>query len=1147
MKKLGLFRKIGLSAIIALLCLAIMITYFTFVVPPIGSPLAEEAHSVQVTKTDVLTGAETNIDSTCKYGKEFNVPDGATVIAPNGEEVTPEENKVTALQLGNYKVTFGDDVTYDFYVRVTLEEEYFLKVDYNGADIPSYIEYNKSIVLPQARVVYYDENKILQDYPGDYTVEVRSSLKKEPINVKKADNRTAEQRTYEVGPTTGRQFLTYTAQIGGEDGKKTFTQTFTVNVQSNVPNMGNPTLSVSGVQRDVSVNRAVTLPKATATDSYDDNVKIEISVTLEGEPVTNVDIDENGYAYKVKDKVYAPVDFDNDQAMTFYPTEKGSYKITYTAYNDAYDGGTVGKSSTREYYMTVSDLVAPVFKDVNESAIPETWGKVVYKSDGKGGEEVAEGLGGKITFTVPEVVDNNDHMYKEDEDDKNLISLYFRINDAENSKVIVEFSNILADDDDEACQYKTSDSKLYSEDAIFNKNNPFVFDFEKYVKKDADGEEVTSKAGTYTVLFRARDKANNTSSKTYTIKYQDTFKDTAAPTTAEVTVPDYISATEETLTIPYPAYADSDTRPLVDYRVYTDAELGEGDVRFIDVKGGEIADIETREGKKYLVLNSGKNDRNGNSLEKTLLLGDNLYFYVGVTDKVGNFKSNAIDNENLTQEQEGEDERYKSVEAVIKVIATETDKFTFHGDNMTFTKVNAVTDEKYKDKFVAGDYIVASGFNIETASLAMRGYTGFEVTVLAPNDNVISSTLETVSIPDDGQDKATIYVQNIKFLAAVPTEEDEYYKVIVRVFDVNGYNEVYGYKLNGVEKATLNDGTTSATNTVGTTGNVHVAYKLHNEVIKQLPSDGTYYVVRKISGKTYSLMGSEFVAKKQGSYDFQDGYISADDVSSGLFDYENVKHVGMRNGEYGLNVTDESKPIIEVQGVMPTYGALYDEEDADNTTVVLPDVVAYTEHGMAEIEVEITDKNGDKVDYDKETNSFKGKTNGAHTVKYLATYGKTSSQATYIINIGDVEGPEFKVVGGTASKSVTMKVGDTFTFGTMELLQEETGVTITKRLIDPSHEEVTDATVTGSIGLKGDKANNGTTITFKMAGTYEVVYEAKDSVGNPTTQRYTITVVSSGSSTPTTWTTLSTVLIIVAVVLLAGVIVYVVRFRKVKK
>ncbi|MDE6401845.1 MAG: hypothetical protein K2L54_04440, partial [Clostridiales bacterium] len=1062
MKKLGLFRKFGLTATVVLLCLAMMLTFFVFAVPPVASPLAEAA---TVSKTEVLKGV--NIKDTCDYGDMFDVPsaNGATVTvtAPDGETVEVVNNKVTAMQVGNYKITYEQGgLSYDFYVRVSLDEEFFLKVDDNGADIPTYINNNGSIVLPLARVVYYDDNNILQEYQGDYTVIASTSRNTTTYNVKKGkveeNNPAAADRTIELDGTNGQLFITYTAKLGAT-GTKHFSKIFNVKVQSNVNNTGNPTLSVSGVQKDVSINRAVTLPKATATDSYDDNVKIEIKVLdPQGNPVKNVDIDENGYAYRKEGVTYDDVTFDNDQSMTFYPMETGDYKISYTAYSDAWTGsGNVGKSSTREYSMTVSDLVAPVFKSVDEWRIPETWGKTVYKRGDDGKEELTA-LGNKIHFTVPEVVDN---------DPESPITVYFRITDSDNSKTVIEFTNILADDDDSASKYVASSTSSYKADAVFSTENGFDFNFDDYRKvdpKDPNGAEL-DRVGTYTVLYRARDKANNTSSKTYTIQLQERYTDTAEPTTAEVTAPNYISDKDETLTIPYPEYADaSDTRPLVDYRVYTDATLADGEARYIDVKGGEVADIEGG----YLVLNKGKTDRKGVSIEEKLKIGDNLYFYIAVTDKVGNYKTNFENNAKLDENAAAED--YKKVGSIVKVISSDEGEFTFNGDDMTFS--NANPNKQAGDPLVAGDSVVASGFSITTANKDMRKYTGFEVAVYNPKGQPINATLETFTVPGETND--TIYVKNIKFHASATTqvkgddgkwtEGDNSYYMTVRVFDVNGNNEVYGYKLGNVAASPDDLIHGSAISAIGSTGDVNVTYKLHNETVDVNGTAGdSLYVVRKISGMAFSLMGTEFTAKKQGSYNVQDGYIFKSDYDNGGYDYDKVKFVGLDQGNYSFKIKDTSAPVFEVQGVMPTYWAKYDstnEETIANTTVKLPKVIAYTENGMADVELEIT-YNSESVDYDKETNTFKGVKDGAYKLKYTATASNAQSvEAEYTINIGDVEGPEFTLSGGT-STTATMKVGDTFTFATMKLVDEETGVQITKKLFDPSHEEVTDATVSG--------------------------------------------------------------------------------------
>lgn len=527
-----------------------------------------------------------------------------------------------------------------------------------------------------------------------------------------------------------------------------------------------------------------------------------------------------------------------------------------------------------------------------------------------------------------------------------------------------------------------------------------------------------------------------------------------------------------------------------------------------------------------------------------------MYFYVGVTDKVGNFTSNVkADDKSVDLSKENATVDFTQFEDVMKIVGGAAEAQFDYKAGIEFNNADKAKGKKVK----AGESVNAGGF-VVTTDADMRDYTGFEVAVKDPNGNTLTSTLETLSYVKD--DVATIIVQNITFNAPVSTEaaagEDaKYYTVTVRVFDVDGRNNVYGYTMTGVEPNSQNNAETSAIPSIGTSGNVNVSYKLNNSVIKGIPSDddSRFFVVRKISGGTFSLMGNEFNAKSQGKYTVQDGYINEKNIAAdNSFNYgEDVKFGGANNGVYNFGITDVASPVIELQDTMPTYAEKY--IDSSSSELKLPVAIAYTDNGMAEVEVTVKDP--DAHDVEVTDYKFKATKDGAYTVTYTATYGNASpTTATYTINVGDVFAPPFTVdTTGRYDVNRTARVGDAFTFGKMVLdsTEDAANVTVTKKLIDPSKNEVSSATVTGSYTNNKDKEDNGTDVKFDMAGEYEVVYTAKDAAGNEYVQRYTITVVSSGSSSPTTWTTLSTVLIIVAVVLLAGVIVYVVRFRKVKK
>ncbi len=1154
MKKIGKIRKYGLSFIALFVCLAVMATCFTFITPF----RTYSASAADATGTTLLENV--SIPTKCEYGATFDVPTvgsglKVTVTAPNGKTVEPASGKVTANQVGVYTVTVAQDAeggaSQDFYVNVTLDKEFFLKVKDNGAAIKSNIKPNTSFELPTADVVYYDDNNILRSYPGSVNVWAEDSLG----NKYYPNDTDAAKKTF-TAAETGKVYITYVANLG-TDGGKYYTEKYTVNVGATYSDTAAPNLTVSGLPSTISVNRAVTLPKATVTDDYDTNVQVKIEVLdPDGKPVRTVDINKYGYAEQLpekltadesieveRDKNYPVIEFDNDKAMTFYPLKTGTYTITYTAIDDA------GNSSTTKRATPVcGDSVAPVFQEIDDYQIPEKWGITVKGADGA----TLTDKGGKITLPIPYLVDNKDHMYAEtrpegEPADTDLISLYVRVTDSDRSKTFVQFKNILAGDDSDDSKF-TPDGVYGAtgDEAIrFNKNHPFTLDLSKYNRKMASDKDKDDpdKTGTYTIYYRAEDKAGNRSTKSYTVTVESEFEDKDKPSEPELTVPKYVAVpSDEYINIPTPSVTDgAGNRVHTEYVIhsYNVTDTESASVGSLEVKGGERAEYVEQDSKWYLVVNNGK------SYSEKLELGNTLYFFVKVTDSVGNVICNTED---------GTDVDVTTCKAKVNVITKATSEsatMTYTGDigfnlvtkgesGETLTPVDGSSTKIHTD-----DKVNAGGFSIAT-SASMRKYTGFEVSVVNANGKSINTTLETFTVYNETADTATINVKNITF---TPGTEGKHY-VVVRAFDVNGKNTVTAYPFD-VEKSTQGTGTASAA-VVPSNGSVNVKYALHNETMEKIGESGkTYFVVRKITGGVYSLMGSEIIAKTQGGYSVTDGYIDSAVVSSYVSFDKSATPYGANGGTYSFNITDSSSIVIEVQGAMPQH-------EEKNATIKLPLIYAYSENGAATVEVTVKDKEGRPVDVKQDEDaasdtyrqySFVGAKDGAYTVSVTARRAKAEASATYVINVGDVQAPQFTVSGGVTT--IRMKQGDTFTYADIVLAEGESedGVTITKKIEDPSKEEISGATVNGSYKNYHDKLNNGSDIVLSSSGTYRVYYYAEDSLGNGSDSPIIveISVTASGSSTPTTFTTLSTVLIIVAVVLLAGVIVYVVRFRKVKK
>lgn len=80
-----------------------------------------------------------------------------------------------------------------------------------------------------------------------------------------------------------------------------------------------------------NVNAAVTLPVASASDSFDE--RVDVVITVKGKDssgnltdVKKVTLDDNDYA--IEELADNEV-FDNDKNMTFYPVREGDYKVVY--------------------------------------------------------------------------------------------------------------------------------------------------------------------------------------------------------------------------------------------------------------------------------------------------------------------------------------------------------------------------------------------------------------------------------------------------------------------------------------------------------------------------------------------------------------------------------------------------------------------------------------------------------------------------------------------------------------------------------------------------------------------------------------------------------------------------------------------------
>ena len=1057
MKKL---KSIWLTILAGALSVAMVIGSLSFTAFAAPAPTAAQVF------------ANVKIARRVAYGGTFDIAEAGgaavTVTAPSGRDVTPGSvpGTVTASEVGTYTVTYEqNNESYDFGVYSYTENEYSLKVDGNGADIPTYILKGETINLPSAKLVYYDEDgNVVED---SAEVRARFSLGGNGdvvVSDETADTYTANQ--------SGILTVQYYAFLNG--GSKLYTQDYTVRIQDTFEDTTAPTLSVSNVPRTGNINRGVTLPVATTSDNFDSNVKVDISVTFAGEPVKEVELDDNGYAVSVKE---TDVAFDNDRVMTFYPTEEGQYRVTYIATDDA------GNQSARhEYEITVSDTSAPVINDIAEWQIPENWGLNVRKATSEDDDTAIPVDDATISFPVPEVVDNAG---------SEGLTISFELTDSKDNTVI-EYTNIL----DEEETFTGS----YTGEAVTFRD--LKFDFNKV------GSNTSTKTGTYTVEYIARDDSGNRVTRRYTISVSNTYTDVNFPSAARITdAPQYlvVGGDQETFTVPAASVADSETSRLhVEYTITSDASATDGYETAVTVDGGEVADILSADGNDYLEFEDGRK----------LLLNTKLDLQVKATDSVGQARTSDV--------------------YTVDVVTPDT----LPGEI-------AVTNNLTENTEVSGNYVANSTVELAgtvtiAANEASYPYTGFELYVVDPDGNTLTSNVSVETYYD--ATAGNIVLRNISF---TPGKAGTY-KLVVRAFNLANVSSATVF--NVTVEADASGGIDFSAAKIPTTGDVYETYNFQRTKVTDSatgePADGLY-VVHRVTGGRMSVMNDEFTAQNVGTYRFRDYII---DSASGDEVYSDKAET------YSISVTSDETPVIEALGLVPTYS------DTD-VEVKLPLFVALTEHANITPDVTVTDKDGENVlltEVDENGDdintsgqplagyTFTPEEVGQYTVSVTASYrGVSATALTYTINVGDVVAPDFTL---SASQQTSYRLNSEFTFETITAVAGEdedvSEFTYTKTLVDPSGEEVD--TVSGTGTTYASRGNSGSTITLSKSGTYTVTYEVTDTNGNTSTQKYTITVTAQASGGNVSLTAISTVLIIVGIVLIVGVIVYLVRYRKIK-
>ncbi len=1094
-------------------------------------------------KDDSFTNANTTFVKKLTYGTTVTLTGATEVIAPSGAKKLAAEGKVvfTPGEIGAYTVYYGD---YSYVVPCVLDKDYELRVAHNGADIATYLKAGETLKIPKAAIWAktedptsdYEYNKVEKinnkDVVVNWEIDGENTDSTDAVSVRTG---TAEADKEVVIKKPGTYTVHYYYNVDG--GSKYLFKDYTVKVQAAFNDSIVPTLNVVNIPREISLNTKITLPKATATDNYDSNVKVTISVTApDGKPVKRVKLGEDKYAVETLEE---DVLFENDYNLSFYPTQKGKYKITYTAVDDNPANST--PSTIHNYETEAVDRTAPVLKEIKDEQIPTKWGISVSRkaTDKDGTDQKTVKLSGdelKIKFPYPIYVDNYD---------KENISVVFEIKDTVNNKTVVRFENIYDRKEDgtlgDNAKYSYNASKQSSGiygakdgETLEFTNEGMVFDFGVYKKSLAEIESGASHTGTYTVSYQARDSVNNITTKTYDVTLEETFTDTTAPSIRELSFGDdyfLFTDTEEEFTLPTPVVTDeTDSRPFVEYKLWAGVPSADNK-NFIPVKGGDVVKFKLVENKPTITLEDKFNSDNN----KSLVFGEKVdcYYTVDATDDAKNTYRQTNYNEVAANDKP------------IKIINATSNEFN---------SVPEIDSTNLKPAWTLKQGIDNNLGNIVIKGLEpkVREFVGFEISFTVGGKVWNTGDISLETFYDSGKNE--LHVENI----TIAPPESNAISMYFRVYNVAGVSKTIkvNYKTDG---STSGDGNIGASLDVGTTGNVYTSYLLRNKNVSKPEGidENKLYVVRKIEGKgKFSLMSSLFTAYNAGSFTFTDGYYKTD--ATEITPLSKVP-------SYTVAISESATPAWQVMGKMPTYSAKEKE-------VELPKVVASSEYANAKIEVSVTDpdsksldvgkadddaakkesdkKNGNVYVNDKGHYEFVAKKDGSYTVTFTASYGDSQKMTqSYTIKAGDVIAPTFTVSEPAARATENSE----FKFSAVTVTSEEdlksdvkNSVRYQKTLKAPDGTAV--YTVDGRGDTYRDKTTDDTNKAYKFTktGNYTVEYVVYDKVGNSSITSYTINVSAAKVNNPVSTKIISTILIIVGVLLIAGVILYFVRFRKVK-
>ena len=1258
--------------------LALAIAFTLSVAMLLGGGIMSAFAAPAATATVDPIVAAFNVPNVVRYGTASATVDsfgltGTQVLvisAPNNTDatITVAEPTHTFRQVGVHTLEFfataadatDEDVAPIFTttVLVEMEGEFQLRVDYNGATIPTVWAAGRPFTLPYANLYLRAEGEADFVRVDDFNLEVRVSggdVAVTPAGGNEYLQPGREVRFNQMGTRT----IQYIARLDA-NGSQFFVESFTTRVQSaSFEDTTYPRMVHVGVPTQASVNTRVTLPIASPTATYDDNVQVIVTVErYEGVgsdrrrvrvPEAIVD-SRTGFA--VGTVAGSEQRFDNVWNMHFYPTTTGTYFVTYVARTDF--GRYAGR---REFQIVVEDRSAPTLVNFDEDAIPSRWALEVLEynpnfnpnapvDSANSRSRVIEN--NYIHIPFPEFVDNGAGFRQASDGtwswDENIMRVSFEIRDTANNRRVLYFNNIL-DQDGAGSEFVFNpetfraqldqnvpgngfyapelnpergvvlqDSTATGADAIrvlrFDSERGLYFNFAHYVENNRDRTHSAwtgfDGLGRYTFQFQARDEGRqNISTRTFDVTLEQRLEDYIAPRINGLNDlrPIRVHEGMDTLTLPTATVTDETaSRIRTTYRIGFAATDATGDEvyvldTYIEVNNGETLDV-ARDGSVTFLRRRSfrdyteRNPRfNPASLRGIMGLADdatNSLFDAELAEAArrrGELQLNITDRDWIIIE----------VEAIDYVgnVTVQTERVRLvQDDNLTLSTAGANAFGVEHDNAGVGvnnGLVNLGSFEIAGIPNDYSDFVGFEINLVDSNGlSVAIDNLNTWFVPG-----TTHGVRHVDYMFAYLTDGD--YTLYFRAFAIDGTSRAVGVGINvtGIGGGGNNGGivVTSATANIGGTGGVRNTYILRNRdgIATSNLDTNMPFMVRNIRNAThFSLMGAEFTAFAPGSFMFNEGYFStATTTNPGESWCQHGSGVFFPVSSYSANFTAAMHDVaISVHGAMPvhtgrvqnfgTAGApVWDyanrNPDAPRPNygwVELPLVTGHNGLDNANITIFMTNPNGQPVTPSAHIGAllqrvapgvyhFRPTIDGIYQVRFRAAVGQSYRDTeTFSIRVGNTIPVAFTY---SRAELPSLALNDSFRF---DYLQATVGelpaginrdqVRVQKRLILPNGNVGVEVNEIGLFGTDWRTTRAMTSaldadgFTVTDSGDYRIEYIVTDEQGNQYILIREFSVAGAPLPIPVPLQVIATILVIVGALLIAGLILYVMRFRKKK-